>query len=66
MKQPSPEQIEALKTFARNHGRRWKTELSAAWANGADAREPNGNLLRQVRNQFGGAWLTRFKLETQE
>lgn len=61
-KKPTSEQIEAIVTYARSNGRSWKAELSAAWANGADAREPNGHLLRQVRNQFGGAWLQRFKL----
>jgi hypothetical protein len=59
--QPTPEQLEAILAFARSHGRYWKGELNDAWLSGADAREPNGHLLRQVRNQFGPLWLVNYR-----
>lgn len=59
---PTAEQLAALTAFAVKHGRTWKSTLLAKWANGSDANEPNGGLLRQVRNAFGPSWLERFKL----
>ena len=55
--EPNAEQMAALRSFKEKYGRNWKTELMTAWLNGKDASEPNGHLLRQVRNQFGPAWL---------
>jgi hypothetical protein len=60
--QPTDEQLEAIKAFAKKHGPHWKADLGAAWANGKDTNEPNGHLLRQVRNNFGPRWLIKFKL----
>lgn len=60
--EPTPEQLAALQAFAQKYGRNWKYKLVGAWCNGADAREPNGHLLRQVRNQLGPQWLANFKL----
>lgn len=51
--QPTPEQAQALKEFAERWGRTWKAELLDAWLSGWDASEPQGHLLRQLRNQFG-------------
>ena len=62
MNTPTTEQLEALKSFAANHGRSWKRKLLNAWTSGADAREQNGHLLRQVRNQLGPIWLNKFSL----
>lgn len=62
---PTPEQLAALQAFAKTNGRTWKSTLNNYWQNGADVRMPNGNLLRQVRNEFGPAWLAKFKLEQQ-
>lgn len=59
--QPNPEQLAALKAFAKRHGRHWKRALHNAWLDGRDAREPGGALLRQIRNQFGPQWLQRFR-----
>ncbi len=56
---PSPDQLAAVAAFAARHGRTWRADLAAAWLSGADAREPDGHLLRQVRNRFGPAWLRR-------
>jgi len=54
---PNQEQLEALQRYATSRGRSWKAKLNAAWMNGADAREPDGHLLRQVRNEHGPSWL---------
>jgi len=59
--QPSPQQLAALKTFASRHGRQWKRALNNAWLDGSDAREPDGHLLRQIRNHFGPQWLKRYR-----
>lgn len=59
---PSEEQLMAVCTYAEKHGRDWKEKLNNAWLNGSDANEPNGHLLRQVRNQFGPSWLAEFNL----
>lgn len=59
---PTSEQLAAVKAFAARHGRYWKRALNNAWFNGSDAREPDGALLRQVRNQFGPSWLAKVKL----
>jgi hypothetical protein len=61
-KQPTPEQLQALQAFAKRHGFTWKHKLSTYWITGQDANEPDGGLLRQVRNEFGPSWLTRFSL----
>ena len=54
---PRPDQVAAVAAFARLHGPDWKDALSQAWWDGSDCREPDGHLLRQVRNQYGPAWL---------
>lgn len=54
---PSPEQLAAVAAFAARHGRDWRYALVDAWLTGRDAREPDGHLLRQVRNTCGPAWL---------
>ena len=57
LKGPNQEQLAALQRYATSRGRSWKQELNGAWMNGADAREDDGCLLRQVRNDFGPTWL---------
>ena len=49
--------------FSLKYGRTWRNRLSNAWFDGSDAREPNGALLRQLRNQFGPRWLRRFRFK---
>jgi hypothetical protein len=53
----TPEQLAALRSYAAEHGRTWKSQLNDDWMNGR-ASGP----LQQVRNQFGPSWLIRFKL----
>ena len=54
---PRPDQLAAVASFALRHGLAWKEALANAWWTGSDCREPDGHLLRQVRNQYGPAWL---------
>ena len=61
---PSPEQLEALEAFKRSHGSGWKEDLANAWWTGRDASQPNGHLLRQIRNQFGLSWLANYRSKT--
>lgn len=58
---PSPAQLEAIEAYRLKHGSNWKEKLSDAWASGRDDREPNGHLLRQVRNNFGPEWLEEYQ-----
>ncbi len=62
MDQPNEAQLEAIRAFAKRHGDDWKEVLNTAWVNGRDTNEPDGHLLRQVRNNFGPSWLIKFKL----
>ncbi|HJP68007.1 MAG TPA: hypothetical protein VJ846_03810 [Sphingomicrobium sp.] len=57
----TPEQAKALSTFARRHGRYWKKKLAALWQSGQDSREPEGPLLRQIRNVGGHSLLVGFR-----
>lgn len=54
---PTQEQLAALQQFANENGRNWRKVLSLAWATGRDERQPNASFLRQVRNEYGTAWL---------
>jgi len=58
----TPEQANALLTFARRHGRYWKRKLVDLWQSGRDRREPEGPLLRQIRNGGGHSLLVGFRL----
>jgi len=64
---PSPEQLAAIRRFAKRHGRTWKAALNAAWMRAAydfAAREnDDAALLQQVRNSFGPSWLVNFQLK---
>ena len=55
-------QTDALRTFAKRNGRRWKSQLLALWVDGQDWREPEAPFLRQIRNTVGPSGLTRLKL----
>jgi len=65
-KQPTAEQIEALKKFAAANGRTWKQVLRDAWMKGG-YNALNGEYidgpLQQLRNQFGPSWLVKFSLD---
>jgi hypothetical protein len=60
---PDPEQMEALRRYAREKGRYWKESLRLDWYN-ADPRiggEVSGEL-QQLRNELGPRWLNRFRM----
>ena len=50
-------QLEALRTYARDHGRTWKTQLRVEWMN---ATAPP--LLHHLRNTHGPVWLEGYVL----
>lgn len=60
--QPTIEQMEALKEFARLHGRNWKAPLRQAWYDGNYHGFAGSNFLQQIRNTFGPTWLVNFRL----
>lgn len=58
MSTPKPPELtdaqrQRLITFAEQHGKCWRSKLKRLWWSGADDREPDGHLLRQVRNTIG-------------
>ena len=59
-KQPTAEQLDAVRAYAAEHGRNWKDALRTDWLY---ARHPGA--LQQVRNEFGTKWLEKFKLSPQ-
>lgn len=65
-KQPTREQLEALRVFAAHNGHNWKSALRFCWETGR-YKDFNGterqDLLQQVRNSFGPSWLVRFRLK---
>ena len=62
MKSLTVEQLAALHRFSEHHGRQWKAKLKSLWASGKDDTQPDGALLRQIRNDLGPKWLSRFSL----
>ncbi len=59
--QPTPEQLAALRQFARLEGRTWKSALRESWMNGVYRSDVDSASLQQVRNAFGPSWLVRFR-----
>jgi hypothetical protein len=53
----TPEELQALKSYAAYAGRTWKAELRHAWMH---ASMPG--LLHKLRNSHGPSWLVQFKL----
>ena len=54
------EQQDVIAEFANTHGRKWKSVLSKMWMNGSDANQPNGHVLRSIRNTLGPRWLKSY------
>lgn len=62
-KQPTTEQLIAIRKYARIEGKRWKASLRQAWMTGDYGVHGDVSpLLQQVRNSFGPSWLVKFKL----
>jgi hypothetical protein len=63
--QPTPEQLTALRAFARFYGRTWKSRLRQCWMT-VDYRELPSSIdyghLQRLRNTLGPSWLVRFRL----
>ncbi len=57
-----PEHRAALKAYALRNGRFWKRKLLLAWSTGHDAEEPDGALLREIRNRHGPSLLQGLSL----
>ena len=63
-KEPTAEQLTALRQYAAENGRTWKRELSIDWMNSrAQVRGQLSSELQQVRNQLGPSWLLKFRLD---
>lgn len=58
---PTKPQLLAIQAFKARHGRYWKAALSHCWLSGTDAHQPDGPLLRQVRNAHGPEWLYSYE-----
>lgn len=56
---PSAEEIDALRAYRAQHGRRWKSRLLAERLSSTGDEGPE---LRQVRNTFGPSWLLNYRL----
>lgn len=65
-RQPTPDQLQRLIRYAERHGPDWRSKLVHDWWTGRDAAQPDGHLLRQVRNQLGPTWLAKFQLPAKE
>lgn len=65
-KEPSCEQINALRKWAEKHGRNWKSALREAWMTGNYGLFDDAGYLQQIRNQFGPIWLVKFRLSQAE
>lgn len=64
MREPTSEQVAALRRFHAVNGRAWKSHLNHAWMTGRYADHGaagDASILQQVRNCFGPSWLVRFK-----
>lgn len=56
------EQRTRLKQFAAAHGPNWRDKLREMWMTGQDSGQPEGHLLRQVRNQVGPSKLDQLEI----
>jgi len=48
----TPEQLLRIEQFKEKHGREWRSTLQLMWSTGTDVRQPDGHLLRQIRNRY--------------
>jgi hypothetical protein len=62
----TPEELAAIRAFAKAYGREWKEYLFAAWLSYTYKGLPMGGkdtgILRCIRNDLGNAWLHQFRL----
>ena len=61
--QLSGEELSALRIFAKEHGRTWKSALRLAWETGNyRSTEADDGALQRLRNRLDSNWLTKFTL----
>ncbi len=58
----TPEQLDAVKAYARDYGTTWKDSLRSDWMRSGSKWIGPYHLLQQIRNQHGPRWLVDFKL----
>jgi hypothetical protein len=58
--QLTPDDLAALRSYAEEHGRKWKEALSVDWYY-ARAHGLRGVILHGLRNNLGPSWLDGFK-----
>ena len=58
----TPEQLDAVKAYAEDHGIGWKESLRSDWMNSGSKWSGPYHLLQQIRNQHGPRWLVDFRL----
>lgn len=56
----TPRDLEALRSYATEYGRNWKSDLWLDWYR-ARADGERGAILHGLRNNLGPDWLRRFK-----
>jgi hypothetical protein len=62
--QPTPEQLAALKKWAAQYGRTWKSKLRLAWYGGGYGDfDGDSGPLQQIRNTLGPTWLIGFRIQ---
>lgn len=57
------EQLAAIKAYAAENGRAWKSALRVDWETGNYSDSAHSAELQQIRNAFGPVWLKRFKMK---
>lgn len=61
-KEPSDEQLKALKEYAKWAGKDWKKKLYRDWMRSGSAWSGEWAPLQQLRNQLGPRWLEKYQL----
>lgn len=62
----TPEQADAIRAYAAQHGKRWKDCLLSDWMRaGSSTYRGSWCYLQQIRNQHGPAWLRAVQLDDQ-
>lgn len=56
------EQLRAIREFASQHGRTWKSQLRECWMTGQYPPDCDSRSLQNIRNSFGPIWLVNFRM----
>lgn len=63
VEEPKPDQLKALKAYAKWAGKDWKKKLSRDWMRSGSEWDGPWHLMQQLRNQLGPKWLTKYTLK---